>query len=364
MTDIETLRNELSELDLKIIELVHRRQVLSEEIGAIKRDKGRPTRDYQREKLVIELAKSHAEKLNVDPLMVVDLMQLLIQSSLKTQESARVKEEGQGNGRKVLIIGGLGRMGSWFSEFMSMQGYDVHIADKNIDEEDESHFSNWIGTDDNYDITVVATPLRESKEILEEILEHGREGILFDIASIKSPIKETLTKISEKGMRVTSIHPMFGPDTDLLTGKHIVFMNLDEQDSHLEIMKLFESTTAQLIEMSIDSHDYAISYVLGLSHIINIAFSKVLHDSGQKEEEFSQVSSTTFKDQIEVARRVSQENPNLYFEIQHLNDHSIKTIEELNRVIQEISDAITMGSEENFVKIMNSGKKYFEDVEA
>ena len=364
MTDIETLRNELSELDLKIIELVHRRQVLSEEIGAIKRDKGRPTRDYQREKLVIELAKSHAEKLNVDPLMVVDLMQLLIQSSLKTQESARVKEEGQGNGKKVLIIGGLGRMGSWFSEFMSMQGYDVHIADKNIDEEDELHFSNWKDTDDNYDITVVATPLRESKEILEEILEHGREGILFDIASIKSPIKETLTKISEKGMRVTSIHPMFGPDTDLLTGKHIVFMNLDEQDSHLEIMKLFESTTAQLIEMSIDSHDYAISYVLGLSHIINIAFSKVLHDSGEKEEEFSQVSSTTFKDQIEVARRVSQENPNLYFEIQHLNDHSIKTIEELNRVIQEISDAITMGSEENFVKIMNSGKKYFEDVEA
>ena len=364
MTDIETLRNELSELDLKIIELVHRRQVLSEEIGAIKRDKGRPTRDYQREKLVIELAKSHAEKLNVDPLMVVDLMQLLIQSSLKTQESARVKEEGQGNGKKVLIIGGLGRMGSWFSEFMSMQGYDVHIADKNIDEEDESHFSNWKDTDDNYDITVVATPLRESKEILEEILAHGRNGILFDIASIKSPIKETLTKISEKGMRVTSIHPMFGPDTDLLTGKHIVFMNLDEQDSHLEIMKLFESTTAQLIEMSIDSHDYAISYVLGLSHIINIAFSKVLHDSGEKEEEFSQVSSTTFKDQIEVARRVSQENPNLYFEIQHLNDHSIKTIEELNRVIQEISDAITMGSEENFVKIMNSGKKYFEDVEA
>ena len=364
MTDIETLRNELSELDLKIIELVHRRQVLSEEIGAIKRDKGRPTRDHQREKLVIELAKSHAEKLNVDPLMVVDLMQLLIQSSLKTQESARVKEEGQGNGKKVLIIGGLGRMGSWFSEFMSMQGYDVHIADKNIDAEDESHFSNWKDTDDNYDITLVATPLRESKEILEEILEHGREGILFDIASIKSPIKETLTKISEKGMRVTSIHPMFGPDTDLLTGKHIVFMNLDEQDSHLEIMKLFESTTAQLIEMSIDSHDYAISYVLGLSHIINIAFSKVLHDSGEKEEEFSQVSSTTFKDQIEVARRVSQENPNLYFEIQHLNDHSIKTIEELNRVIQEISDAITMGSEENFVKIMNSGKKYFEDVEA
>ena len=364
MTDIETLRNELSELDLKIIELGHRRQVLSEEIGAIKRKKGRSTRDYQREKLVIELAQSHAKELNVDPEMVVDLMQLLIQSSLKTQESARVKEEGQGNGKRALVIGGHGRMGGWFAEFMSMQGYEVHIADINIQEEDESHFNSWRDTDDNYDITVLATPLRQSIEILENILESGRHGIIFDIASIKSPIKELLKEISDKGMKVTSIHPMFGPDTDLLTGKHVVFMNIDSHGTHLEIMKLFESTTAQMIEMSIDSHDYAISYVLGLSHIINIAFSKVLHDSGEKKDEFSQVSSTTFKDQIEVARRVSQENPNLYFEIQHLNSHSMQTIEELNRVIKEITDAITLGSEEDFVDIMHAGKKYFEGSKA
>ena len=97
MKDIETLRKELSELDLKIIELVHRRQVLSEEVGAIKRKKGRPTRDYQREKLVIELAKSHAKELGVDPSMVVDLMQLLILSSLNTHVCARVIVEGQGN---------------------------------------------------------------------------------------------------------------------------------------------------------------------------------------------------------------------------------------------------------------------------
>ena len=55
MKDIETLRKELSELDLKIIELVHRRQVLSEEVGAIKRKKGRPTRDYQRENWSLSL---------------------------------------------------------------------------------------------------------------------------------------------------------------------------------------------------------------------------------------------------------------------------------------------------------------------
>ena len=94
----------------------------------------------------------------------------MIQSSLKTQENARVKEEGQGNGKRALVIGGLGRMGGWFAEFMSMQGYEVHIADINIQEEDESHFNSWRDTDDNYDITVLATPLRQSIEILEKIL--------------------------------------------------------------------------------------------------------------------------------------------------------------------------------------------------
>ena len=39
----------------------------------------------------------------------------------------------------------------------------------------------------------------------------------------------------------------------------------------------------------------------------------------------------------------------------------MQTIEELNRVIKEITDAITLGSEEDFVEIMHAGKKYFED---
>ena len=90
MKDLEKLRSKLSEVDLKIIDLIHERQVLAEEIGAYNRDKGLPTRDYNREKQVIELAQSHAKSLDVDTNLVVDLMQLLIKSSLKTQEFARV----------------------------------------------------------------------------------------------------------------------------------------------------------------------------------------------------------------------------------------------------------------------------------
>jgi chorismate mutase/prephenate dehydrogenase len=55
------------------------------------------------------------------------------------------------------------------------------------------------------------------------MLDKTRTGLILDIGSLKAPFKETLIQMAEKGMQVASIHPKFGPNTDLLTGKHIIF---------------------------------------------------------------------------------------------------------------------------------------------
>ena len=250
-------------------------------------------------------------------------------------------------------------MGGWFAEFLMLQGYSVDIADPNATDSLSKHFLSWEDTEDDYTISVVAAPLRQSIEILQGMLRSNRQGIIFDIASIKSPIQNILKDMVDQGMRVTSIHPMFGPDSNLLTGKQIIFMDIDQHDSQQTVKKLFESTTAQLIEMSIENHDYAISYVLGLSHMVNIAFAKVLASSEGERESLPELSSTTFKDQLNVAKRVTDENPHLYYEIQHLNEHSLKTIQELNTAISDITEAITQGHEEDFVAMMEKGQSYF-----
>ena len=56
-------------------------------------------------------------------------METLIRSSLTTQERARVRAEGQGLGQRALVIGGAGKMGRWFVEFLDSQGFDVTVAD-------------------------------------------------------------------------------------------------------------------------------------------------------------------------------------------------------------------------------------------
>ena len=361
MTDLKVLREQLTDVDMQIIDLIHQRQSLSIKIGSIKRKAGQPTQDFLREKQVLELAADYAEKLNMQPDVIVDVMQLLIKSSLRTQEKARVQEEGQGSGQSALVIGGAGRMGDWFVEFLKSQGFEVFIADPKAECDEVKTFASWKSLEDNFDITVVAAPLRESLTILNEILEEGRSGLIFDIGSLKTPLKKTLWQMSKKGIKVTSIHPMFGPDTDLLTGKHIIFMNVGSTESLQEAQKLFEATTAQQIEMSLENHDYAISYVLGLSHVLNIAFAKALSSSGENKDLLTNLSSTTFKDQLDVAKRVTDENPHLYYEIQYLNEFSLKTISELSNAIKEIFDFISSGDEDKFVQLMEQGRSYLSE---
>ena len=64
----------------------------------------------------------------------------------------------------------------------------------------------------NFDIIVVATPIEISAEILLELSKNKPEGLIFDIGSLKTPLRDGLKSLLNNGCMVTSLHPMFGPE--------------------------------------------------------------------------------------------------------------------------------------------------------
>src|SRR5271165_7509139 len=126
---LDELRAALTALDGELLELVARRQTLSEQVAAVKRATGLATRDFAREREVILLGRNTAERLGVSPDLAESLLRQLIQSSLTTQEQARVAAQGHGTGKRALVVGGRGKMGGWFAEFLASQGFRVMIAD-------------------------------------------------------------------------------------------------------------------------------------------------------------------------------------------------------------------------------------------
>ncbi len=86
--NLDELRAALTELDGQLVELVARRKGLSEQVAAVKRATGRPTRDFGREREVILRGRNTASRLGVSPDLAESLLRQLIQSSLTTQEQA------------------------------------------------------------------------------------------------------------------------------------------------------------------------------------------------------------------------------------------------------------------------------------
>lgn len=354
---LDELRQQLSAVDRQLVEKIAERQRIVADIGKTKQSAGTGTRDFAREKDVLDMGRAQAVDMGVDPDLVEDLLQMLIRTSLESQERDRVIAEGKGDGRRVLVIGGAGKMGRWFAEFFSSQGFSTSIADPSL-EDGPGRFRAWPDAGVDFDVIVVATPLAVSGRILAQLAVLKPQGLVFDIGSLKSPLLDGLKELHSAGCRVTSLHPMYGPDTRLLSGRHLIFCDTGNSEATAAAKALFDSTMVEKIDMGLEDHDRLIAYVLGLSHALNIAFFTALAESGEAAPKLAQMSSTTFDTQLLVSEAVAQDNPHLYFEIQNLNKFGLGPLDALCEAAGRIRETVASGDEEAFVDLMQKGRDY------
>jgi chorismate mutase/prephenate dehydrogenase len=358
MTSLEELRARLDLIDRQLLELVAERQALGSQIAAVKRATGQSTRDYRREREVLTKARRDAAALGVSPALAESLMQALIEGSLTTQEQARIAWQGRGSGRRALVIGGRGKMGRWFADFLSSQGFSITVADPCGAVAGYDHVDDWKTSDLGHDLIVVATPIRIANDVLGDLAVRKPRGVVFDIGSLKTPLRGGLEALQAAGCHVTSVHPMFGPDTELLSGRHVIFVDLGDTLALEEARSLFGSTMADLVTTGLDEHDRLIAFVLGLSHALNIAFFTALAESGEAAPRLARMSSTTFDAQLDIATRVAAESPDLYYEIQSLNQYGEESLNALRTAVERVWRAVHEGDAAAFTGIMQRGHEY------
>jgi chorismate mutase/prephenate dehydrogenase len=357
---LDELRKRLSEVDQELVSVIAARQKIVAEIGAHKIQNAVPTRDYEREREVLKAAHDRALALGFEPELAEQIMELLIRASLTHQEQTRVAAQTSGAGKRVLIIGGAGKMGAWFAHFLSSQGFAIEVADPSGAQVPFVRVTNWHDSPLDHDLIIVATPMKIAGDVLKELAQRRPHGVVIDIGSLKSPLRAGLEALVAAGCKVTSMHPMFGPDTRLLSGRHVVFCDVGVPEATREARALFASTMAEQIEMSVDDHDRLMAYVLGLSHALNLAFFTALAESGELVPRLQRMSSTTFDAQLRVASLVARDNPHLYFDIQTLNDYGTAALQALRAATERIERLVAARDEAGFVELMAAGRRYLE----
>ena len=151
---------------------------------------------------------------------------------------------------------------------------------------------------------------------------------------------------------------MFGPHIRMLSGRTIVFCT-DGLPEDIDLVRnLFAETSASLVDMDEAEHDRRMALVLGMSHLVNLVYSRAVQLSGTSATDLAQVAGVTFGKQMKTSREVVGENPRLYFEIQALGGFTPFIGDLLHRAVDEWQSVVADEDLERFTEIMGGCREY------
>ena len=356
MDNLNKMRKDIRNIDKKIVELIAKRIDIARDIGYEKKKRKMLLRNQGVEKSAIEHTSQLARKLGLSVQFVETIMQQVIIESRIQQE--RLHYSFYNGGKKnIFVVGGLGEMGKWFSNFFASQGHNVSIYDIAGKSKAFRSYNTLKEGMKKSDFILIATPMEVTLDVIKMITDMNYQGVVFDIASLKGYLADTIRTAVNNGISIASIHPLFGPDTHTLSDKIVCFCNCGDDIALSKVKTFFKDTAAITVQLSIDEHDRLISYILGLSHFINILFIMTLMKENNSSSLMT-VASTTFASQIKTARSVINDNPELYYSIQKLNPYRNKLYSELRRSLEEIVDIVESERIDDFIKIIKRGKEW------
>ncbi|MHA1606107.1 MAG: prephenate dehydrogenase/arogenate dehydrogenase family protein [Candidatus Freyarchaeota archaeon] len=269
---------------------------------------------------------------------------------------------------RVAILGGSGRMGSWFARYFRMKGCDVILWARNIERLANvarsigvSYASDAAAAVRDADIVMVSVPVSAVVETVRMVSPFvRRNALLFDVASVKGEIPDVIGREGLKhGYRAVSLHPMFGPGARGIEGQRVIVIPLKgHEEAARWLADYFARDGAKVIFSDKETHDRMVALTLALPHFLNIAFTAYLADTGEEVERLMEFSGTTFSIQLILSESVLQENPLVYADIQMENEEFKKTVKGVTCVIQQLCNVILEKDKEMFIEVFGKARRW------
>jgi len=213
--------------------------------------------------------------------------------------------------KEIAIIGINGKMGKWFANYFHKMGFKVKGFDTNneIKEKFIEKANSLVSAILQIDYVLLCTPTKNIPEIIRLISKEMKRGsYLIEISSHKYKTAQTLLKTPSK-INPICIHPMFGPGIKNIVGRNVIIVPIKDAQKELTATKLL-FPGANFVTIDAVEHDKKIAVILGLTHLINIAFANIL----AKDETISlteKMAGTTFKAQRIIAESILTESAEL-----------------------------------------------------
>jgi prephenate dehydrogenase len=270
---------------------------------------------------------------------------------------------------KVLILGGTGEMGQWFTRFFKERGYEVTVWGKGGKTEIARKLEVPFASDlekvvPESDIVIVSVPISVTEETIAEIAPKMKVGsLLMDFTSIKVKPVEVMRKFAPSGVEILGTHPMFGPTIPTIRGQTVILVPVKGRSEKWfpVIKKLFEEGGAHVEITTAAEHDRLVSVVQGLTHFAYITIGTTIDRLDFDIKRSRKFVSPVYDIMLDFVGRILGQNPYLYALIQMENTGVLEVHEAFIKECEELSRLVRVHDEESFVKKMKAAARKYGD---
>jgi prephenate dehydrogenase len=271
---------------------------------------------------------------------------------------------------KIAIIGGSGKMGRWFADFLLKDGKEVVISgrsEKKLLEAKQALgveiASGNVAAVKGADYVLLSVPIDSFEEVVAQISPYIQpEQAVIDVTSVKVLPVAAMHKHVKRGL-VLGAHPLFGPGARSVANQNFVLTPINGEEAALaqKIRGYLEARGARVTLMSPEEHDEVMTVVLGLSHFIALVAADTLMSSGRLKQT-GEIGSTTYRVLLSVVASVVAEDPELYASLQ-MNLPNVAVIEKLfQEKAAEWADLIAGKDRQEFIRRMRELRSSLEKV--
>lgn len=349
---LNPIREQIDQVDQSLIQLLAQRLALVAEVGKIKHQYGLPVYAPEREALMINARRDEAEKQGVPADLIEDILRRIMRESYANENKHGFKTVNPAI-RKIVIVGGQGKLGGLFAHYFRLSGYAVESLDK----DDWANAATILA---DADLVLVSVPIAHTLAVLEALKPYlNPQMILADLTSVKSQPLAKMLEIHQGA--VVGLHPMFGPDIASFAKQVTACCHGRLSERYQWLLEQIQIWGGKIEFIEAEQHDHAMTYIQALRHFST--FAAGLHLS-QQPVELSQLlalSSPIYRLELAMIGRLFAQDGALYADIIADKPENLAVIQSLQQSFTQSLEYFRNNDKAGFIQAFEQVHQWFGD---
>ncbi len=352
MDALKELRAQIDQVDREMLQLFAKRLQLVAKVGEVKHKHGLPIYAPEREADMLAARRQEAEKIGVPPDLIEDVLRRLMRESYVSENNFGFKTVNPSI-KKIVIVGGKGKLGGLFARYLQASGYCVEALGS----------QDWVQAPhimQGADVVIVCVPIAKTLETIERLKPYLTENMLLtDLTSVKRQPLEKMLEVHQGA--VVGLHPMFGPDIASMAKQVVVRCDGRYPERYEWLMEQIQIWGAKVYQVAAAEHDQSMTYIQALRHFAT--FANGLHLSKQPVQlaNLLALSSPIYRLELAMIGRLFAQDGGLYADIIMDKPENLAVIESLKQSYEDSLKFFENNDKEGFIQAFNQVREWFGD---